>query len=138
MLGIFLPKGQGNGLGEAGLVAQVQERGGVTGGVRPPKGADHGLVRGGLKVSSEEVVRKPENGVEPVEAEREIRQGFRQVVPAADVSLLMEQNIAPVGFRQADGKIDAGAEEAADGGAVDLIRLIDIFLDENGVCNSQA
>ena len=35
MLGIFLPKGQGNGLGEAGLVAQVQERGGVACGVRP-------------------------------------------------------------------------------------------------------
>lgn len=77
----------------------MQERGGVACGVRPPKGTDHGLVRGSLKVSSEEVVRKPENGIEPVEAERDIGQGFCQVVPAADVGLLMEQNIAPVGFR---------------------------------------
>ena len=99
MLRVLLPKGQRDGLGEAGLVAQVQERGGVACGVRPPKGTDHGLVRGSLKVSSEEVVRKPENGIEPVEAERDIGQGFRQIVPAADVSLLMEQNIAPVGFR---------------------------------------
>ena len=102
MLRVFLPEGQRNGLGEAGLVAQVQERGGVAGRVRPPKRADHGLVRGSLKVSSEEVVRKPENGIKPVEAEREIGQGFRQVVPAADVGLLMEQDITPVGFRQAD------------------------------------
>ena len=116
----------------------MQERGGVACCVRPPKRADHGLVRGGLKVSSEEVVRKPENGVEPVETECDIGQRLRQVVPAADVGLLMEQNIAPVRFRQADGKIDAGAEEAADEGAVDLVCLIDIFLDENGVCNSQA
>ena len=99
MLRVFLPEGQGDGLGEAGLVAQVQERGGVACGVRPPKRTDHGLVRGGLNVPAKEMVRKPENGIEPVEAEREIRQGFRQVVPAADVGLLMEQNIAPVGFR---------------------------------------
>ena len=77
----------------------MQERGGVACCIRPPKGTDHGLVRGGLNVSAQKMVRKPENGVEPVEAEREIRQGFRQVVPAADVGLLMEQDIAPVGFR---------------------------------------
>ena len=99
MLRVFLPEGQRNGPGEAGLVAQVQERGGVACGIRPPKGTDHGLVRGGLKVSSEEVVRKPENGVEPVETECDIGQGLRQIVPAADVGLLVEQNIAPVGFR---------------------------------------
>ena len=114
----------------------MQERSGVAGGIRPPKRADHGLVRGGLNVPAEEMIGQPEDGIEPVEAERDIGQGFCQVVPAADVSLLMEQNITPVGFRQANGKIDAGAEEAADEGAVDLIRLIDIFLNENGVCNS--
>ena len=86
-------------LGEAGLVAQVEQSGGVTGGVRPAKRADHGLVRGGLNVPAKKMVRKPEDGVEPVETQREIRQGFRQIVPAADVSLLMEQNIAPVRFR---------------------------------------
>ena len=138
MLGILLPKGQGDGLGEAGLVAQVEQSGGITGGVRSTKRADHGLVRGGLNVSSEKVVGKPENGIEPVEAECDIGQGLRQIVPAADVGLFMEQDVAPVGFRQADGQIDAGAEETADEGAVDLIRLIDIFFDENGVCNSQA
>ena len=102
MLGIFLPKGQGDGLGEAGLVAQVEQSGGVACRVRSTKRADHGLVRGGLNVSAKKMVRKPEDGIEPVETERDIGQGFRQVVPAADVGLLMEQNIAPVGFRQAD------------------------------------
>ena len=116
----------------------MQERGGVACCIRPPKGTDHGLVRGGLKVSAKKMVRKPENGIEPVEAEGDIGQGLRQIVPAADVGLLVQEDVAPVGFRQANGKIDAGAEEAADEGAVDLIRLIDIFLDENGVCNSQA
>ena len=52
-----------------------------------------------LNVSSEKVVGKPEDGIEPVETECEIGQGFCQIVPAADVGLLMEQNIAPVGFR---------------------------------------
>ena len=102
MLRVFLPEGQRNGPGEAGLVAQVQERGGVACCIRPPKGTDHGLVRGGLNIPAKEVVRKPENGIEPVETQSDIGQGFRQIVPAADVSLLMEQNIAPVGFRQAD------------------------------------
>ncbi len=64
-----------------------------------------------------------------MEAEREIGQGFCQVVPAADVSLLMEQDVAPAGFRQANGKIDAGPEKTADEGAVDLIRLIDVLFD---------
>ena len=102
MLRVFLPEGQRNGPGEAGLVAQVQERGGVACCIRPPKRADHSLVRGGLNVSAKKMVRKPENGIEPVEAERDIGQGLRQVVPAADVGLLMEQDVAPVGFRQAD------------------------------------
>ena len=112
MLGVLLPKGQGDGLGEAGLVAQVQERGGVACCIRPPKGTDHGLVRGSLNVSSEEVVRKPENGVEPVETERDIGQRLRQVVPAADVGLLMQENIAPLLLRQPHGEIDARAEKA--------------------------
>ena len=99
MLGIFLSKGQGNGLGEAGLVAQVQERGGVACCIRPPKGTDHGLVRGGLNVSAKKMVRKPEDRIEPVETERDIGQGFCQIVPAADVGLLVEQDVAPVGFR---------------------------------------
>ena len=94
----------------------MQERGGVTGGVRSPKRADHGLVRGSLNVSAKKMVGQPEDGIEPVETECDIGQGLRQIVPAADVGLLMEQNIAPVGFRQANGKIDAGAEEAADEG----------------------
>ena len=102
MLRVFLPEGQRNGPGEAGLVAQVQERGGVAGGIRPPKRADHSLVCGGLNVPAEEMIGKPENGIEPVETECDIGQGFRQVVPAADVGLLMEQDVAPVGFRQAD------------------------------------
>ena len=80
----------------------MQERGGIAGRVRPPKRADHSLVRGGLNVPAKKMVRKPENGIEPVEAQGDIGQGFCQIVPAADVSLLMEQNIAPVGFRQAD------------------------------------
>ena len=119
-------------------MAQVQERGGVACCIRPPKGTDHGLVRGGLNVPAEEMIGQPQDRVEPVEAQGDIGQRFRQIVPAADVGLLMEQDVAPVGFRQANGKIDAGAEETADEGDVDLIRLIDIFLDENGVCNSQA
>ena len=44
-------------------------------------------------------LRKKNDGDEPVETERDIGQRFRQIVPAADVGLLMEQNIAPVGFR---------------------------------------
>ena len=80
----------------------MQERGGVACGVRPPKGTDHGLVRGGLNVPAKKVVGQPENGIEPVEAERDIGQGFCQVVPAADVGLLMEQDVAPVWFCQAD------------------------------------
>ena len=105
----------------------MQERGGVARCIRPPKRADHGLVRGGLNVPAEEMIGQPENGIEPVEAERDIGQGFRQVVPAADVGLFVEQNIAPIRFRQADRKIDAGAEEAADEGAVDLVRLVDVL-----------
>ena len=73
-----------------------------------------------------------------METECDIGQRLRQVVPAADVGLLVEQDVAPVRFRQANGKIDAGPEETADEGAVDLVGFIDVFLDENGVCNSQA
>ena len=80
-------------------MAQVQERGGVACCIRPPKGTDHGLVRGGLNVPAEEMIGQPQDRVEPVEAQGDIGQRLRQVVPAADVSLLMEQNIAPVGFR---------------------------------------
>ena len=123
MLGIFLPKSQGDGLGEAGLVAQVQERGGVTGGVRPAKRADDSLVRGGFNIPPKEMIGQPQDGVKPVEAEGDIGQGFRQVVSAADVGLLVQENIAPVGFRQADGEIDAGPEKSADKGAVDLDML---------------
>ena len=102
MLRVFLPEGQRNGLGEAGLVAQVQERGGVACGVRPPKRTDHGLVRGGLNVPAEEMIGQPQDRVEPVEAQGDIGQRFCQVVPAADVGLFVEQNIAPIRFRQAD------------------------------------
>ena len=99
MRGIFLPEGQRNSLGEAGLVAQVQERGGIAGGVRPPKRADHGLVRGGLNVPAEEMIGQPQDRVEPVEAQGDIGHRFCQVVPAADVGLLVEQDIAPIRFR---------------------------------------
>ena len=80
----------------------MQERGGVACCVRPPKRVDHGLVCGGLNVPAKKMVRKPEDGVKPVETECDIGQRLRQIVPTADVSLLMEQDVAPVGFRQAD------------------------------------
>ena len=99
MLGVLLPKGQGDGLGEAGLVAQVQERGGVACGVRPTKRADDGLIGRRFDIPAKEMIGQPQNRVEPVDAQRNITQGLRQIIPAADVGLLVEQNITPVRFR---------------------------------------
>ena len=51
--------GQGDGLGETGLPAQVEEGGGVPGGVGFVEILHHRLVAGGLHIPAEEPVGHP-------------------------------------------------------------------------------
>lgn len=62
-LGVLLPKGQGHRLGQLAAVSQVQQGGGVLGGVLGAKAPDDGLVAGGLQIPAEQAVGQPEKGL---------------------------------------------------------------------------
>ena len=74
---------------------QVQQGGGVLGGVLGAKAPDDGLVAGGLQIPAEQAVGQPEKGVAPVQAQRHIRQRLYYVVAAPDVAALVGRPPGP-------------------------------------------
>lgn len=95
-LGSSSPKAQGHRLGQLAAVSQVQQGGGVLGGVLGAKAPDDGLVAGGLQIPAEQAVGQPEKGVAPVQAQRQPGQGLGQVIPPPQVGLLVEKDVGPV------------------------------------------
>ena len=128
VLGILLPKGQGEDGGERRPPAQVEEGLGVPGGVLPAESADHRLVAGGLHVPAEQAVGHPQHGVKPVDRQGQPGQDLGAVVPPAQVGLLVEKDVGPVGHIQPCGEVDPGPEEAADEGGGDLVGLVHPWL----------
>ena len=49
------------------------------------------------------------------------------MIPAAEVILLMPQDVAPLRFRQGGGQVDLRPEQAHDKGRWDMIRQIDVI-----------
>ena len=127
-LGVLLPKGQGHRLGQLAAVSQVQQGGGVLGGVLGAKAPDDGLVAGGLQIPAEQAVGQPEKGVAPVQAQRQPGQGLGQVIPPPQVGLLVEKDVGPVLGVQPHGEIDFRGENTADKGGGNLIGLIEVAL----------
>ena len=54
------------------------------------------------------------------------------MIPAAEVILLMPQDVAPLRFRQGGGQVDLGPEQAHDKGGGDIVRQIDVVLQSHG------
>ena len=54
------------------------------------------------------------------------------MIPAAEVILLMPQDVAPLRFRQGGGQVDLGPEQAHDEGGGDVVRQIDVVLQPHG------
>ena len=54
------------------------------------------------------------------------------MIPAAEVILLMPQDVAPLRFRQGGGQVDLGPEQAHDKGGGDVVRQIDVVLQSQG------
>ena len=122
------PKARGEDGGERGPPAQVEKGLGVPGGVLPAEGADHRLVAGGLHVPAEQAVGHPQHGVKPVDRQGQPGQDLGAVVPPAQVGLLVEEDVGPVGHIQPCGEVDPGPEEAADEGGGDLVGLVHPWL----------
>ena len=139
LLRVLLPKGEGDGAGDPRVPAQMEQGSGVfcgAGVFLVIQAAQDRLIRRHLDVQAEQAVGDPEDGVKPVQAQQDIGQGLEAVVPAADVGLLMQEDIAPLLRGQPHGEIDARAEKAQDEGAVDLVRLVNMLGEEHGVVNA--
>ena len=130
--GVPLSEGQGHTGDPPATGGEAQQRGGV---VRPDLFAqrmDHRLIAAHLHILSGQEERRPDQGIEPVDAQRREGQDLYDVVASADMVLLMPDDIGLLPPAQCGGKIDPGAEEAHHEGGGDVVRQIDIVPQRHG------
>ena len=118
---VVLPEGGGEAGGLRGR--QMEEGPGVAALFPLRQSAEHPLVAGGLQVPAEKFPGDPQRRVEPVEGDRQEKEGLPQKIPPAQVEPLMGQHIAPVGLTQPRGQVDAGRHQTQHEGRSGLIAL---------------
>ena len=130
--GVALAEGKGHPRHDAAAGGKAQQGGGV---VRPDVLAQfpyHCLVAAHFHVLPRQNERRPHQRVEPVDAQGQKRQELHHMIPAAEVILLMPQDVASLRFRQGGGQVDLGPEQAHDEGGGDVVCQIDVVLQPHG------
>ena len=126
--GVPLPEGQGRSRQDAPAGGQGQQGGGV---VRPhplPQLFHHRLVAAHLHVPAHQQEGRPHQGVEPVDAQNPVGQQLHQVVQAADVVPLVEEDVPPLPLRQGGGQVDLRPQHPQHKGGGDVVGQIDVSL----------
>ena len=80
--------------------------------------ADDPLVAGQFNIAAQQDIGHPQQGVEPVDRQQQKAQGLPPVVAAAQMCLLMGDDILCLPLVHVVGEVDVGAEETEDKGGV--------------------
>ena len=80
--------------------------------------ADDPLVAGQLNIAAQQDIGHPQQGVEPVDRQQQKAQGLPPVVAAAQMCLLVGDDVLGLPLVHVVGEVDVGAEEAEDKGGV--------------------
>ena len=80
--------------------------------------ADDPLVAGQLNIAAQEDIGHPQQGVEPVDRQQQKAKGLPPVVAAAQMCLLVGDDVLSLPLVHVVGEVDVGAEEAEDKGGV--------------------
>ena len=94
--------------------------------------ADDPLVAGQLNVAAQQNIGHPQQGVEPVDRQQQKSQGLPPVVAAAQMCLLVGDDILCLPLVHVVGKVDVGTEEAKDKGGVHRLTSPNVVAERKG------